>query len=81
MKALTRIALAATLAAASLAPLTSATAAPAAPKAAAVSPFVAANDGTPLYVKDWGPKDGPVVVFSHGWPLSADSWESQMQFL
>ncbi|PTT78149.1 alpha/beta hydrolase [Pelomonas sp. HMWF004] len=45
------------------------------------SPFVAANDGTPLYVKDWGPQNGPVVVFSHGWPLSADSWESQMQFL
>ena len=43
--------------------------------------YVAANDGTPLYYKDWGPKDGPVVVFSHGWPLSSDSWESQMLFL
>jgi non-heme chloroperoxidase len=29
----------------------------------------------------WGPKDGPVVTFSHGWPLSSDSWESQMLFL
>ncbi len=56
-------------------------AAPAAAKAVIQSPYVAANDGTPLYVKDWGPKDGPVVVFSHGWPLNSDSWESQMQFL
>lgn len=35
-------------------------------------------DGVELYYKDWGPKDGPVVTFSHGWPLSSDSWESQM---
>lgn len=42
---------------------------------------IAARDGTPLYYKDWGPKNGPVVVFSHGWPLNADSWESQMLFL
>lgn len=42
---------------------------------------IAARDGTPLYYKDWGPKSGPVVVFSHGWPLNADSWESQMLFL
>ena len=34
-----------------------------------------------LYYKDWGPKNGPVVTFSHGWPLSSDSWESQMIFL
>jgi len=34
-----------------------------------------------LYYKDWGPKNGPVVTFSHGWPLSSDSWESQMVFL
>jgi non-heme chloroperoxidase len=38
-------------------------------------------DGVRLYYKDWGPKDGPVVTFSHGWPLSSDSWESQMLFL
>lgn len=38
-------------------------------------------DGVQLYYKDWGPKDGPVVTFSHGWPLNSDSWESQMQFL
>ncbi|MCE4554397.1 alpha/beta fold hydrolase [Roseateles cellulosilyticus] len=46
-----------------------------------VSQYIAANDGTPLFYKDWGPKDGPVVSFSHGWPLNSDSWESQMLFL
>lgn len=34
------------------------------------------KDGTQLYYKDWG--SGPVVSFSHGWPLNADSWDSQM---
>ena len=38
-------------------------------------------DGVQLYYKDWGPKNGPVVTFSHGWPLNSDSWESQMIFL
>ncbi|MGP9555909.1 alpha/beta fold hydrolase [Halomonas sp. AOP43-F2-13] len=38
-------------------------------------------DGVELYYKDWGPKDGPAVTFSHGWPLNSDSWESQMIFL
>ena len=39
------------------------------------------KDGVEIYYKDWGPADGPPVVFSHGWPLNADSWESQMFFL
>ncbi|WP_286903269.1 alpha/beta fold hydrolase [Vreelandella sedimenti] len=38
-------------------------------------------DGVELYYKDWGPKGGPAITFSHGWPLSSDSWESQMIFL
>ncbi|WP_444884429.1 alpha/beta fold hydrolase [Microbulbifer sp. PSTR4-B] len=42
---------------------------------------ITTRDGVQLYYKDWGPKDGPVVTFSHGWPLSSDSWESQMTFL
>ncbi len=37
------------------------------------------KDGTEIYFKDWGV--GPAVVFSHGWPLSSDSWEAQMMFL
>ncbi|MFA6293523.1 MAG: alpha/beta hydrolase [Victivallales bacterium] len=37
------------------------------------------NDGAKIYYKDWG--SGQPVVFSHGWPLSADAWESQMVYL
>jgi non-heme chloroperoxidase len=37
------------------------------------------KDGTAIYYKDWGA--GPVVTFSHGWPLSADAWDAQMLYL
>ena len=37
------------------------------------------KDGTEIYYKDWGA--GPVVAFSHGWPLSSDAWDGQMLFL
>jgi len=43
--------------------------------------YVVTADGVSLYFKDWGPKTGPVVTLSHGWPLNADSWESQALFL
>lgn len=35
------------------------------------------RDGVEIYYKDWGPKSGQPVILSHGWPLTADSWEAQ----
>jgi len=40
---------------------------------------IKSKDGTQIYYKDWG--KGPVVTFSHGWPLNADAWDAQMLFL
>ncbi|MDM0087311.1 MULTISPECIES: alpha/beta hydrolase [unclassified Variovorax] len=57
--------------------------APARPVAGVVQSanYITTRDGVQLYYKDWGPRNGPVVTFSHGWPLDSDSWESQMLFL
>jgi non-heme chloroperoxidase len=42
-------------------------------------PTIITTDGHQIYYKDWG--KGPVVTFSHGWPLNSDAWGIQMQFL
>ena len=44
-------------------------------------PTITTQDGVTIFYKDWGPKTGPAVTLSHGWPLSADSWENQAYFL
>ncbi len=41
---------------------------------------VTTKDGTQIYFKDWGPKNAQPLVFHHGWPLSADDWDTQMLF-
>jgi non-heme chloroperoxidase len=41
-------------------------------------PTIASTDGTEIFYKDWG--SGQPIVFSHGWPLSADDWDAQMVF-
>jgi non-heme chloroperoxidase len=40
---------------------------------------ITTRDGTEIWYKDWG--QGPVVTFSHGWPLNSDAWDGQMLFL
>jgi len=42
-------------------------------------PYKTMADGAEIFYKDWGA--GPTILFSHGWPLHSDSWESQMLFL
>ncbi|MGV9703880.1 alpha/beta fold hydrolase [Streptomyces sp. NPDC003483] len=42
-------------------------------------PFTTARDGTQIFYKDWG--SGQPVVFSHGWPLTADAWDPQMKVM
>jgi non-heme chloroperoxidase len=41
---------------------------------------VTAEDGVRIFYKDWGPKNAPPIVFHHGWPLSADDWDTQMLY-
>ena len=41
-------------------------------------PTITTKDGVEIFYKDWG--SGQPIVFSHGWPLSADDWDAQMMF-
>src|SRR5260370_38289419 len=41
-------------------------------------PAITTKDATQIYYKDWG--TGQPIVFSHGWPLTADDWDAQMLF-
>lgn len=43
--------------------------------------IITTRDGASIYFKDWGDPHGQPIVFSHGWPLSADAWDAQMLFL
>jgi len=41
---------------------------------------ITTKDGTRIFYKDWGSKDSQPIIFSHGWPLTADTWDAQMVF-
>ncbi|RDE05698.1 alpha/beta fold hydrolase [Sphingomonas aracearum] len=43
-------------------------------------PFVTTADDVEIFYKDWGPRDAQPIMFHHGWPLSADDWDTQMLF-
>lgn len=42
--------------------------------------YLTTTDGVEIFFKDWGPKDAQPIVFHHGWPLSADDWDTQMLY-
>ncbi|WP_421846335.1 alpha/beta fold hydrolase [Novosphingobium sp.] len=62
-----------------IAPLAGTWAAPAATGPRPSEGTATTRDGAAIYYKDWG--SGPVVVLSHGWPLSSEAWEDQLFFL
>jgi non-heme chloroperoxidase len=41
---------------------------------------ITTTDGVTIFYKDWGPKNAQPIVFHHGWPLSADDWDTQMLY-
>jgi non-heme chloroperoxidase len=48
------------------------------PEKETIMPFITTADGAEIFYKDWG--SGQPIVFSHGWPLTADDWDAQMLF-
>jgi non-heme chloroperoxidase len=45
-----------------------------------MSGMITTKDGVEIFYKDWGPRYAQPLIFHHGWPLSADDWDSQMMF-
>ena len=45
-----------------------------------MSNMITTKDGTRIFYKDWGDKRAQPILFSHGWPLTADAWDAQMVF-
>ncbi|WP_396333149.1 alpha/beta fold hydrolase [Burkholderia anthina] len=43
-------------------------------------PYITTKDNVDIFYKDWGPQDAQPIVFHHGWPLSADDWDTQLLF-
>ena len=41
---------------------------------------ITTHDGVEIFYKDWGPRNAQALVFHHGWPLSADDWDTQMLY-
>jgi non-heme chloroperoxidase len=42
--------------------------------------MITRDDGSTIHYKDWGSRTAPPIVFHHGWPLSADDWDTQMLY-
>ena len=72
--------LAAVAAAATAQPVAAASKKKTSTEATAGHGYVTASDGTQIFYKDWGPRDGQPIVFHHGWPLSSDDWDNQMLY-
>src|SRR4026208_844785 len=50
------------------------------PQGSQTMPTITTHDGVAIFYKDWGQKDAQPIVFHHGWPLSADDWDTQMLY-
>src|SRR4026208_2598888 len=50
------------------------------PQGSQTMPTITTHDGVAIFYKDWGQKSAQPIVFHHGWPLSADDWDTQMLY-